>query len=171
LRWFGRMRSPERIRRILSLGALASGCFMAFSFGTNNAGNVAAPLVGAGFWSPGAGALISGLFLGAGALVLGGRLLGTTREIHTLCSIKAGVLTIIAAALVIGASAAGIPVPLVQIVPAGAMGMTCCQSGLRETAGKEVVRRILRTWALSPVVSMGIVLAGLHLAGAGAGVV
>ncbi|MBI2874338.1 MAG: inorganic phosphate transporter, partial [Firmicutes bacterium] len=94
LRWFGRMRSPERIRRILSLGALTSGCFMAFSFGTNNAGNVAAPLVGAGFWSPGAGALISGIFLGAGALVLGGRLLGTTREIHTLCSIKAGVLTI-----------------------------------------------------------------------------
>ncbi len=145
--------SEESIRKILNLLLTVSGSYVAYSAGANNAANAVGPFVGAGVISSFHGAILGGLALGLGALLLGGRVLDTVgKEITELCVIRATFVEFIAAAIVHLASIYGIPVSLGEIVTAGVIGIGCANSGMHIMKG-ETVKKIAMAWIISPLLA------------------
>ncbi|SFM19243.1 inorganic phosphate transporter [Methanolobus profundi] len=151
--WLMDHESEEKIRSIIVKLLTASGCYVAYSAGANNAASAVGPLVGAGFFDQTTGTIIGGLALGIGALLIGGRILETVgNDITELCTIRAIFIEAIAAIIVHGASHAGIPVSLGQIVPAAIIGIGCANEGFN-TIRNKTVKRIGLMWITSPIIA------------------
>ncbi|KCZ72143.1 phosphate/sulfate permease [Candidatus Methanoperedens nitroreducens] len=145
--------SEAAIRRSLSVLLTISGCYVAYSAGANNAGNAVGPLVGAGAMLSLDGAILGGIAIGFGALLMGGRVLDTVgNEITELCVIRATFVEFISAIMVHAASIFGVPVSLGEIVAAGVIGIGCANSGMHIIRG-EVVKKILIAWVVSPLLA------------------
>jgi PiT family inorganic phosphate transporter/sulfate permease len=151
--WLAGHRSELQIKGIIAKFLTISGCYVAFSAGANNAGNAVGPIVGAGLLEPATGAVLGGLTLGLGALLIGGRILQTVgTEITELCTVRAVFIEVIAAVIVHIASIMGIPVALGQIVPAAIIGIGCANEGFMMIKSK-TVKRIAVMWVISPIAS------------------
>ncbi|MBW6518494.1 MAG: inorganic phosphate transporter family protein [ANME-2 cluster archaeon] len=151
LLWIVDHKSEATIRKIIGLLLTISGCYVAYSAGANNAANAVGPLVGAGFMDSGTGAVIGGLTIGVGAILLGSRVLETVGNgITELCAIRAVFVEFVAAVLVHAASIMGIPVSLGEIVTAAIIGIGCANEGLL-TARNETVQKIVTMWFVSPL--------------------
>lgn len=151
--WLVEHESEAQIRSTIAKLLTVTGCYVAYSAGANNAANVVGPLVGAGFIDQTTGAVIGGLTLGIGAIVIGGRILQTVgTEIAEICTIRAIFIEVIAAIIVHGASHYGIPVALGQLVPAAVIGIGCANKGMA-TIKNKTVRRIVVMWVTSPLVA------------------
>ena len=163
--WIGALRSEDKARRVLAWSVTLSGCWMAFSAGSNNLANAMGPVVGAGVFSPTSGALIGGVTMALGALLLGGRLMTTVgKEITSICPLCAVLVQMISASIVFAASRFGMPVSLAEIVTCSVIGFSCATTGLRETAGNHLVRRMLVRWPAAPVTAGAITFGLLALA-------
>ncbi|MGQ0794453.1 MAG: inorganic phosphate transporter [Deltaproteobacteria bacterium] len=115
--------SEEGIRRILTLALTFSGCYVAFSAGANNSANSVGPLVGIGLIESSTGAILAGLGMGAGAILLGGRVLETVgKQITDICLLRAISVEFTGATIILIASIFGIPVSLAEIVTSGIIG-------------------------------------------------
>ncbi|HUV83696.1 MAG TPA: inorganic phosphate transporter [archaeon] len=151
--WLVDHESEERIRNIISILLTISGCYVAYSAGANNAANAVGPLVGAGVMSAGTGAVLGGLAIGLGAILLGSRVLETVgNDITELCVVRAVFVEFVAAFIVHSASIMGIPVSLGEIVTASIIGIGCANQGLVATKN-DTVKRILTMWFVSPVIA------------------
>lgn len=151
--WLMDHESEEMIRSIIVKLLTATGCYVAYSAGANNTASAIGPLVGAGFFDQTTGTILGGLTLGIGALLIGGRILETVgNNITELCSIRAIFIEAIAAVIVHGASYAGIPVSLGQIVPAAIIGIGCANEGFN-TVKSKTVKRIGFMWITSPIIA------------------
>ena len=149
--------SEESIRRILTLLLTLSGCYVAFSAGANNAANSVGPLVGMGLLSPSVGAVLAGLGMGVGAILLGGRVLETVgKEITEICVLRAISVEFTAATLILIASIFGIPVSLAEIVTSGIIGFSCANQGFSITAQNKHVLRIAFFWFVVPFFAVAI---------------
>lgn len=157
--WAGGLPSgaaPGRLARILQAGLVAAGAYQAFAGGTNNAGNVAGPLAGAGALALPAALAYSGLWMAAGALAAGGRVLETAgRGITRLSLAGAAAALMVSGSLGLAASALGLPVALNHITTAAIMGVGAGRSSPNpaDSLNRRAVRHILALWLLSPVVS------------------
>ncbi|MBW6470232.1 MAG: inorganic phosphate transporter family protein [Methanosarcinaceae archaeon] len=151
LYWLVDHESEEKIRKIINLLLVVSGCYVAYSAGANNAANAVGPLVGAGFMTQTNGAIVGGLAIGAGAILLGGRILDTVgNEITELCAIRAVFVEFISATIVHVASILGIPVSLGEIVTAAIIGVGCANQGIA-AAKSDTVKKIVLMWFVSPL--------------------
>ncbi|WP_052402739.1 inorganic phosphate transporter [Methanococcoides methylutens] len=151
--WLVEHESEAQIRSTIAKLLTVTGCYVAYSAGANNAANAVGPLVGAGFMDPTTGAVIGGLTLGIGAILIGGRILQTVgTDIAEICTIRAIFIEAIAAIIVHGASHYGIPVALGQLVPAAVIGIGCASKGM-DTIKNKTVRRIVVMWVTSPLVA------------------
>lgn len=151
--WLVDHESEAEIRITIGKLLTISGCYVAYSAGANNAANAVGPLVGTGFIDSTTGALIGGLTLGLGAILIGGRILQTVGTgIVELCTIRAVFIEAIAAIIVHVASISGIPVALGQIIPAALIGIGCAEKG-NGTMKNKTVRRIMLMWILSPLLA------------------
>lgn len=138
----------------LTVLVLAAGFVEAFSAGMNNVANAVGPLVGAGLMSVGNGVFWGGLFVAAGALLLGGRVLETNGKKITKMSLLQGtVISGTGGTLVIIASLFGLPVPLTQITTTAIMGIGTADHGFRLWQ-KGIVVKILKVWLVSPLLSL-----------------
>ncbi|MCX9014864.1 MAG: inorganic phosphate transporter [Candidatus Methanoperedens sp.] len=145
--------SEESIRKFLNILLTVSGSYVAYSAGANNAANAVGPFVGAGVVTSFNGAVLGGLAIGLGALLMGGRVLDTVgKEITELCVIRATFVEFIAAGIVHAASILGIPVSLGEIVTAGVIGIGCANSGMHIMKG-ETVKKIAMAWIISPLLA------------------
>ncbi|MCE8427251.1 MAG: anion permease [Candidatus Methanoperedens sp.] len=145
--------SEESIKRILKVLLTISGCYVAYSAGANNAANAVGPFVGAGMIALSYGAVLGGITIGFGALLMGGRVLDTVgKEITELCIIRATFVEFTSAIIVHVASIMGIPVSLGEIVSAGVIGIGCANSGMHIIKG-EVVKKIMIAWVVSPLLA------------------
>jgi sulfate permease len=145
--------SEASIRKVLNGLLTISGCYVAYSAGANNAANAVGPFVGAGIIPSLEGAILGGLAIGLGALLMGGRVLDTVgNEICELCVIRAAFVEFISAALVHIASIQGIPVSLGEIVAAGVIGIGCANSGMH-IVKSDTVKKILIAWFISPLLA------------------
>ncbi|MBP2031263.1 PiT family inorganic phosphate transporter/sulfate permease [Methanohalophilus levihalophilus] len=161
--WLVDHESEAQIRKIIGMLLTVSGCYVAYSAGANNVANAVGPLVGAGFLSPLNGAILGGLTLGVGAILIGGRILETVgNDIAEICAIRAVFVEFIAAVIVHTASIAGIPVALGQVVPAAVIGIGCASKGM-DTVRSKTVKRILTMWLVSPLIAGSLAYAGLRL--------
>ncbi len=149
--------SEERIRAVLGLTITASGCYVAFSAGANNAANSFGVLVGAGFIPPLGGAVLAGLGMSAGALCFGGRILETVgKEITEIGIVRAIILETVGATLIFVASIFGVPVSLNETITAGIIALSCAQSGFRSTARNQHVVRIAFFWFVAPFLAVAL---------------
>ncbi len=145
--------SEASIKKFLNVLLTFSGCYVAYSAGANNAANAVGPFVGSGTIPSYGGAILGGLAIGFGALLLGGRVLDTVgNEICELCIIRAAFVEFTSAIIVHVASILGIPVSLGEIVASGVIGIGCANSGMHIVRG-DVVRKIIVAWVLSPLLA------------------
>ncbi|WHY88490.1 inorganic phosphate transporter [Neobacillus novalis] len=138
----------------LSVLVVFMGLFEAFSAGMNNVANAVGPLVGANILAVGSGIFWGGLFVAAGALLLGQRVLETNgKKITTLRLEEGCVISGTGATIVTVASVFGIPVPLTQITTSSIIGMGFAKHG-KAVLKKDIVVQLLTVWIVSPVLSM-----------------
>jgi len=141
----------EKINRVLKYVLIASGCFLAFFAGANNAANAAAPIVARDLVSAADGALLAGFFMASGALLFGGRILETiAKEITDICLIRAISVHITGGILLGVACIYGIPISLAETVTAGIIGFSCASTGFSRTLKNNSVVQILKFWILAP---------------------
>ncbi|BBP89200.1 hypothetical protein BsIDN1_28180 [Bacillus safensis] len=96
----------------------------------NNVANAVGPLVASGVLSVGQGTLYGGIFVAAGALLLGRRVLETNGKKITRYQTGEGILlSSTGAGLVIVSSIFGLPVPLTQITSSSIIGLGMAKGG------------------------------------------
>ncbi|WP_237699893.1 inorganic phosphate transporter [Alicyclobacillus acidocaldarius] len=138
----------------LQVVLLASGCYEAFSAGMHNVANAVGPLVASHVLSVHAGLYWGALFVALGAFALGGRVLETNAKRITDLSVLQGiVVSMTSASLVLAAALGGIPVPQVQATTLAIFGVGQSHMGF-DVWRQKVVRTILKTWLVSPLVAM-----------------
>jgi PiT family inorganic phosphate transporter/sulfate permease len=151
LRFLTNRYSEEGIRRILGFLITISGCYVAFSTGANNSANSVGPLVGMGLINSSTGAILAGLGMGAGAILLGGRVLDTVgKQITEICVLRAVSVEFVGATIILVASVFGIPVSLAEIITSGIIGFSCANQGFSATAKNNHVLRIAFFWFVVP---------------------
>jgi len=146
----------KRAQKILAAFVIIVGFFEAFSAGMNNVGNAVGPLVGANLISITTGTVVGGLFIAAGVLFLGGRVLQTNaKKITRFTLLEGGTISSIGSTLVIIASIFGMPVPLTQVTSTAIMGIGVSKKG-KNQVNKHVISKIVKVWLVSPVFSLVI---------------
>ena len=158
-------RPEAALIRALAVVLAVSGVFAGFAFGANNVANAIGPLVGAGLLAPTSGLWIGGLVIGAGALLLGRGVLETSAKLVTSLSLVTGsIVNGVTGVLVLAAALLGIPVPIVQAISAGIMGVGYARRGRRALRAR-VVRDMVTVWVASPAASLGVAYLLAHWVG------
>ncbi len=149
---------PEKkVNKILTVLITISGTFIAFSGGANNSANAIGPIVSLGIIDSFPGAILAGIAMGVGAILLGGRVLETLgKKITEICIIRAISVEFTAAIIILLASIYGIPVSIAEIVTAGVVGFSCAQHGFGETARNSHVVKIGFFWFVVPIIAVGV---------------
>ena len=149
--------AENRVNALLTIFITFTGIFIAFSGGANNAANAVGPLVGLGIFTSTKGAIIAGVAMGVGAILLGGRVLETLgKEITEICIIRAISVEFTGASIILAASFNGIPVSIAEIITSGIIGFSCAQHGFGVTAQNRHVMRIAFFWFVIPFVAIGL---------------
>lgn len=149
--------AENRVNALLTIFITFTGIFIAFSGGANNAANAIGPLVGLGIFTSTKGAIIAGVAMGVGAILLGGRVLETIgKEITEICIIRAISVEFTGASIILAASLYGIPVSIAEIITSGIIGFSCAQHGFGVTAKNKHVMRIAFFWFVIPFVAIGL---------------
>jgi sulfate permease len=143
-------------KKSLAVFVIIVGFLEAFSAGMNNVGNAIGPLVGANIIPMTTGTVVGGLFIAAGVLFLGGRVLETNaKKITRFTLLEGGTISTIGSVLVITASIFGLPVPLTQVTSTAIMGIGIAKKG-KNQFNKKVISKIVKVWVVSPVFSLVI---------------
>lgn len=138
----------------LMLLVVIAGFTEAFSAGMNNVANAVGPLVGAGLMSTDTGVFWGGLFVSAGALLLGGKVLETNgKKIINMSLLQGTVISGTGGLLVIFSSLLGIPVPLTQVTTTAILAIGSADHGF-SLWQKGIVMKILKVWLVSPLLSL-----------------
>lgn len=149
--------SEEKINKLLSILITLSGCYVAFSAGSNNAANAVGAIVGAGVISSSTGAVMAGLGMGLGAILFGGRILDSVgKGITEIGIVRAISIETTGATIIYIASLMGIPVSLNETITSGIIATSCARAGFKKTAKNEHVLRILFFWFVAPFLAVAL---------------
>jgi PiT family inorganic phosphate transporter/sulfate permease len=149
--------SEEKINKLLSILITLSGCYVAFSAGSNNAANAVGAIVGADVISSSTGAIMAGLGMGLGAILFGGRILDSVgKGITEIGIVRAISIETTGATIIYIASLMGIPVSLNETITSGIIATSCARAGFRKTAKNEHVLRILFFWFVAPFLAIAL---------------
>lgn len=147
----GNLRDEAAVTRAFTWMLTLSGCWMAFSAGSNSLAKAMGPAIGAGALSASTGAVVGALGMALGVLFFGGRLLNTVgKEITTICPTCAALVELVSATIIFTASRFGMPVSLADTVTCSVIGFGCAANGLKGTIRNGHVRRILVLWPTAP---------------------
>ncbi|MCE7791146.1 inorganic phosphate transporter family protein [Salipaludibacillus sp. CUR1] len=150
-------------KKYLALLLIITGFIEAFSAGMNNVANAVGPVVGAGLMDQSAGVIIGGIFVAAGAVLFGGKVLETNgKKIISFSLLQGTAVSGTGGGLVIIASIFGIPVPLTQATTSGIVGIGCAQNGF-QLWQKGLIRKIIKVWVVSPVISLVMSYSLIHV--------
>jgi sulfate permease len=155
--WFTTVRtsvkqSPLLVRIFLTI----SGCFLAFSAGSNGLAKAIGPLVGTGGLDPSVINLIGGASLALGAICIGPRVLETvSHKITPVNSVTAVCVETICGIILFCATMAGIPISVAELVTCAVVGFSGAQSGIQSTWQNQHVNRIFKLWIVCPFLSAG----------------
>lgn len=141
-----------------------SGCYMAFSAGSNSLAKAVGPVVGAGILQPNEAAIWGGLSMALGAFLVGHRLLHTVgKGITPIDPLKATLVEVVCGSILLVASHAGVPVSLAEIVTCSVIGFGAAHSGLLLTAQNKHVKTIYKLWPICPLFTCGVSFGGAWL--------
>lgn len=157
LHWLTTLGPEERIKRLLSITITISGCYVAFSAGSNNAANAVGAIVGAGVITQFKGAVLAGFGMGLGAILFGGRILDAVgKGITDIGIVRAISIETTGATIIYIASLMGIPVSLNETITSGIIATSCARAGFKKTAKNEHVLRILFFWFVAPFLAIAL---------------
>lgn len=159
---------------------IASGCYVAFSIGSNNVANATGPLVSMLInelnISPDddqkfrlimilATLIIAPLF-GIGSSVFGYKVLKSAgKDITRLGPMHASLVSVVTATLLLLASVTkGIPTSLVQLNSLAIMAISVKQAGVSKTVKNSTVKRFWLVWVTTPLVALAITLMLMYVA-------
>ena len=129
-----------------------SGCYMAFSAGSNSLAKAVGPVVGAGVLHAGQAAILGGLCMALGAFLVGHRLLHTVgKGITPIDPLKATLVELVCGSILLVASHAGVPISLAETVTCSVIGFGAAHSGLLLTAQNNHVKTIYKLWPICPL--------------------
>ncbi|WP_328703145.1 inorganic phosphate transporter [Alkalihalobacterium elongatum] len=141
-------------KKILVVLLILAGCLEAYAAGMNNVANAVGPLVGAGLIDISTAVILGGVFVGLGAILLGGRVLETNgKRITTLSLMQGTAVSTTGGTLVIIASIFGLPVPLTQVTTSAIVGIGTAENGF-QLWQKGIIKKIVKVWVVSPVFSL-----------------
>lgn len=150
------LKGEGKWRKWLVLLLILAGCLEAYAAGMNNVANAVGPLVGAGLIDINIAVIIGGLFVGLGAILLGGRVLETNgKKITRLSLLQGTAVSTTGGALVIVASIFGLPVPLTQVTTSAIVGIGTADNGFKLWQ-KGIIKKIAKVWVVSPLFSLVI---------------
>lgn len=153
-RWVNHLPAQNTVQFFYRGFITLSGCYMAFSAGSNSLAKAVSPLVGAEIVTPTTAAVLGGLGMAAGALMVGHRLLHTVgKGITAIDPLKATLIELVCGTIVLTASRAGVPVSLAEIITCSVIGFGCAHAGIRSTAQNQHVRTIYRLWPACPLIT------------------
>jgi sulfate permease len=145
--WIGRHQP------YLKVFVVAVGCYVAFSIGSNNVANAVGPLVGSGVLREDLGFLFIAPFFGLGGLVFRKVLNTVGKEITTIGILGAAINGIVIGTLLLLSSAFGMPEPMVMLDASSIIGIGSADSGHKFIFTRQVIRKILSMWIISPLIS------------------
>jgi sulfate permease len=164
-RWIGNLSDQHTVQRFYRGFVTLSGCYMAFSAGSNSLAKAVGPIVGAGILPPSWAAVLGGLGMAMGALIVGHRLLQTVgKGITPLDPLKATLVELVCGTIILTSSYAGVPVSLAEIVTCSVIGFSCAHAGIESTARNRYVRTIYKLWPACPLTTAGMSFAIAYLA-------
>lgn len=140
--------------------------YSAFGIGTNNVANVVGPLIAANIIKPSIGFLIFSLLFGLGGLILGKGVLNTvSKEIVPLGTISASIVSLVVSTFIITCSLLGLPAPYVQFSSLSILAIHTVkeEKNHSETLIHPITKKILKVWALTPILSIIICYSMLFL--------
>lgn len=153
-RWVNNLPAQNTVQFFYRGFITLSGCYMAFSAGSNSLAKAVSPLVGAEIVTPTTAAVLGGLGMAAGALIVGHRLLHTVgKGITAIDPLKATLIELVCGTIVLTASRAGVPVSLAEIITCSVIGFGCAHAGIRSTAQNQHVRTIYKLWPACPLMT------------------
>jgi PiT family inorganic phosphate transporter/sulfate permease len=153
-RWVNHLPAQNTVQFFYRGFLTLSGCYMAFSAGSNSLAKAVSPLVGAEIVTPTTGAVLGGMGMAAGALMVGPRLLHTVgKGITAIDPLKAMLIELVCGTIVLTASRAGVPVSLAEIITCSVIGFGCAHAGIRSTAQNRHVRTIYKLWPACPLMT------------------
>jgi sulfate permease len=151
-RWLADLPAQRAVQICYRGFITLSGCYMAFSAGSNSLAKAVGPVVGAGILSSTWAAVLGGLGMALGALLVGHRLLHTVgRGITPLDPLKASLVELVSGTIILTSSYAGVPVSLAEIVTCSVIGFSCAHAGIKTTAQNKHVRTIYKLWPACPL--------------------
>ena len=158
---FGKLLFPlekkpwlNRHRHFLKLFVLVTGCYVAFSVGSNNVANAVGPLVASETVSKELGFLLIAPFFGIGGLFFRKVLNTVGKEITGIGLLGAAINGTIIGSLLLLSSAFGMPEPMVMIDATCIMGIGSADKGHKFIITHQVVRKIFTLWIISPLISL-----------------
>ena len=129
-----------------------SGCYMAFSAGSNSLAKAVGPVVGAGILTVDQAAILGGLCMALGAFLVGHRLLQTVgKGITALDPLKATLVELVCGTILLVSSRVGVPVSLAETVTCSVIGFGAAHSGIFMMARNEHVKKIYVLWPICPL--------------------
>jgi sulfate permease len=138
----------------LKIFVLATGCYVAFSIGSNNVANAVGPLVGSGIVSKELGFLLIAPVFGVGGWLFKKILNTIGKEITPIGLLGASLSGIVVGSLLLLASVFGIPEPIVMMDATSIMGIGSANSGHKFIITHQVVRKVITLWVISPLISL-----------------
>jgi len=138
---------------------LFTNYYSAFGVGTNNVANVVGPLVAANVIKPNIGFFVFSLLFGLGGLILGKGVLNTvSKEIVPLGTISASIVSLVVSTFIITCSLLGLPAPYVQFSSLSILAIHTAkeEKNHSQTLIHPITKKILKVWALTPV--LGIII-------------
>ncbi len=131
-----------------------SGCYIAFSAGSNSLAKAVGPVVGAGILTTNHAAILGGMGMAVGALIVGHRLLHTVgMGITPIDPLKATLVELICGTILLIASHYGIPISLAETITCSVIGFGAAHGGIRNTLDNQHVKRIYKLWPACPFVT------------------
>lgn len=162
-RWPHLQKPGSKGERWLSILLVGCGVYEAFSAGMNNVANAVGPLVGAGLMTSYSGVWLGGFAVALGCMLLGGKVLETNgKKITSLSLLQGSAVSFTGGTLVIIASSFGIPVPLTQATTCAILGVGTAEKGFALWQ-KGIIKQIMMVWIVSPVSSLVVSFAFVHL--------
>ena len=138
----------------LKIFVLITGCYVAFSIGSNNVANAVGPLVASEIVSEELGILLIAPFFGLGGLFFRKVLNTVGKEITGIGLLGAAINGLIIGSLLLLSSAFGAPEPMVMLGAVSIMGIGSVNNGHKFIITHQVVRKILTLWLISPIISL-----------------
>jgi PiT family inorganic phosphate transporter/sulfate permease len=153
-RWVKGLPGQGVVRILFRIFITLSGCYIAFSAGSNSLAKAVGPVVGAGILTTNHAAVMGGLGMAAGALLVGQRLLHTVgKGITPIDPLKATLVELICGTILLIASHFGIPISLAETITCSVIGFGAAHGGIRQTLENEHVSRIYKLWPACPFIS------------------